>query len=116
MPAVQPILHRDFWKLASLLKEKGVTWGILGNPFHLNDEVCKRLYEHGCRKYQLSLDGMEQMHETFDNDIGRELLNKWGIPENFTARAFVLLGYCEGEYPKAKPRRDGRVVIVDEEV
>ena len=45
--------------------------------------------------------------ETFDNDIGRELLNKWGIPENFIARAFVLLGYFEGEYPKAKPRREG---------
>ncbi len=53
--------------------------------------------------------------ETFDNDIGRELLKKWGIPENFIARAFVLLGYCEGEYPQSKPRRDGRVVIVDED-
>ena len=53
--------------------------------------------------------------ETFANDIGRKLLNKWDIPEGFIARAFVLLGYCEGEYPKAKPRRDGRVVIVDED-
>ena len=60
-----PILHRDFWKLAELLKEKGITWGILGNPFHLNDAVCQRLYDHGCRKYQLSLDGMEQMHDLF---------------------------------------------------
>ena len=60
-----PILHRDFWKLASLLKEKGITWGILGNPFHLNDEVCQRLYDYGCRKYQLSLDGMEDMHDLF---------------------------------------------------
>lgn len=54
--------------------------------------------------------------ETFDNDIGREMLTKWGIPEGFVARAFVLLGYCEGEYPKAKPRREGRVVVVDEDV
>ena len=29
--------------------------------------------------------------ETFDNDIGRERLKKWGIHENFIARAFVLL-------------------------
>ncbi len=32
-------------------KEKDITWGILGNPFHLNDEVCKKLYDSGCRKY-----------------------------------------------------------------
>ena len=60
-----PILHKDFWKLAELLKEKGLAWGILGNPFHLNDEVCQRLHECGCRKYQLSLDGMEEMHDMF---------------------------------------------------
>ena len=53
--------------------------------------------------------------ETFDNDIGREFLKKWCIPDNFIARAFVLLGYCEGDYPHIKPRRDGRVVIVDED-
>lgn len=59
-----PILHRDFWKLAELLKAKGITWG---------------------------------------------------IPENFIARAFMLLGYCEGDYPHSKPRRNGCVVIVDED-
>ena len=32
--------------------------------------------------------------ETFENEIGKELLNKCGIPENITARAFVLLGCC----------------------
>ncbi len=53
--------------------------------------------------------------ETFDNDIGRELLKKWCIPDNFIARAFVLLGYCDGEYPQSKSCRDGRVVIVDED-
>ena len=60
-----PILHKDFWRLAGLLKEKKITFGILGNPFHLNDEVCKRLYEHGCRKYQLSIDGMKEIHDSF---------------------------------------------------
>ncbi|MBQ2664859.1 MAG: radical SAM/SPASM domain protein, ACGX system [Clostridia bacterium] len=60
-----PILHKDFWKLAALLKEKNITFGILGNPFHLDDEVCKKLYDHGCRKYQLSIDGMEETHDMF---------------------------------------------------
>lgn len=60
-----PILHKDFWRLAELLKEKEIAWCILGNPFHLNDKVCKRLYDHSCRKYQLSIDGMEEIHDSF---------------------------------------------------
>jgi radical SAM/SPASM domain protein of ACGX system len=60
-----PILHHDFWKLAALLKEKQIPYGILGNPFHLSDAVCQRLHDNGCRKYQLSLDGMRETHDRF---------------------------------------------------
>lgn len=60
-----PILHKDFWKLAKLLKEKNIRWAILGNPFHLDDKVCQKLHEHGCVKYQLSLDGMRETHDMF---------------------------------------------------
>lgn len=58
-----PILHKDFWKIVKILKDKEIPFGILGNPFHLNDDVCKRLREHGCRKYQLSIDGMKKTHD-----------------------------------------------------
>ena len=37
----------------------------MGNPFHLNDEVCKRMKELGCEKYQMSIDGMEKTHDYF---------------------------------------------------
>ena len=37
----------------------------MGNPFHLNDEVCRRLKSCGCQKYQLSLDGMRETHDWF---------------------------------------------------
>lgn len=60
-----PILHKDFWTLCELLKENGIDFGILGNPFHLNDEVCKRLASYGCKKYQLSLDGLRDTHDKF---------------------------------------------------
>lgn len=60
-----PILHPDFWKLLELLKEHEIPFTILGNPFHLNDEVCRRLKEYGCEKYQLSLDGMRETHDWF---------------------------------------------------
>ena len=35
----------------------------MGNPFHLTEEVCRRLKECGCRKYQLSLDGLKETHD-----------------------------------------------------
>lgn len=60
-----PILHPDFWRLLERLHELRIPLTILGNPFHLDDEVCRRLKALGCEKYQLSLDGMEKTHDWF---------------------------------------------------
>ena len=60
-----PILHPDFWRLLSLLKEHEVPFTVLGNPFHLTDEVCRKLKSFGCQRYQLSLDGMRETHDWF---------------------------------------------------
>lgn len=60
-----PILHRDFWRLLTLIKEHEIPFTILGNPFHLTDEVCQKLKSYGCQKYQLSLDGMKDTHDWF---------------------------------------------------
>ena len=38
-----PILHPDFWKLMVLLKSKDIPFTLMGNPFHLNDEICRML-------------------------------------------------------------------------
>ena len=60
-----PILHPDFWKLMVLLKSRGIPFTIMGNPFHLDDEVCTMLKACGCEKYQMSLDGMRSTHDWF---------------------------------------------------
>lgn len=60
-----PILHPDFWRLLDLLRQNGIPFTILGNPFHLNDAVCQRLKACGCEKYQLSLDGLRETHDWF---------------------------------------------------
>ncbi|MDE7230549.1 MAG: radical SAM/SPASM domain protein, ACGX system [Oscillospiraceae bacterium] len=60
-----PILHPDFWELLKLLKKYEIPFTILGNPFHLNDVVCRELKSLGCEKYQLSLDGMRETHDWF---------------------------------------------------
>ncbi len=51
--------------------------------------------------------------ETFDNEFGEMLMQKWEIPSTMIARCFVLLGYYEGEYPAIKPRKPGRSLIVE---
>lgn len=51
--------------------------------------------------------------ETFDNEIGAALLREWNIPENYIARCFVILGYCNGEYPQTKPRKAQRSKIIE---
>ena len=58
-----PILHSRFWDILALLMERDIPFTILGNPFHLTDEVCARLKEYGCDKYQLSIDGMRETHD-----------------------------------------------------
>jgi radical SAM/SPASM domain protein of ACGX system len=60
-----PILHPDFWKLLGLMKERTIPFTIMGNPFHLSDEVCRRLKEYGCQKYQMSIDGQRETHDWF---------------------------------------------------
>ena len=60
-----PILHPDFWRLLELMHEHDIKFTILGNPFHLNDQVCRELKWYGCEKYQLSLDGLRETHDWF---------------------------------------------------
>ncbi|MEE0026454.1 MAG: radical SAM/SPASM domain protein, ACGX system [Atopobiaceae bacterium] len=60
-----PILHPDFWRIMGLLCERGMRIAIMGNPFHLTPEVCSRMRELGCVKYQLSLDGLRATHDKF---------------------------------------------------
>ena len=51
--------------------------------------------------------------ETFENERGRELMKEWGVPENYCAVCFVILGYIKGEQPHTKPRRPGRIKIIE---
>lgn len=41
------------------------------------------------------------------------LLRDWNIPEDMIARCFVTLGYPLGEYPKPKPRKNNRTLIIE---
>jgi len=81
-----PILHPDFWKLLELLKEEQIPFTIMGNPFHLSLDVCKRMKECGCVRYQLSIDGLRETHDwfrkpgSFDETLGKiKVINDSGL-------------------------------------
>ena len=50
-----------------------------------------------------------QVHET---DAGRELLRKWGVPEGYAGVGNCILGYPDGEIPKAAPRKENFIIRV----
>lgn len=52
-------------------------------------------------------------YETFNSDEGKELMKKWGVPENYSCQGFVILGYIDGMQPHSKPRNLGRIKIVE---
>ncbi|MBQ8099236.1 MAG: radical SAM/SPASM domain protein, ACGX system [Bacteroidaceae bacterium] len=60
-----PILHPRFWNLLEEVGRRRIPFTIMGNPFHLTVKVGQRLKSLGCRKYQLSLDGLRQTHDAF---------------------------------------------------
>ena len=87
-----PILHPQFWRFAEELHSRGIHWMILGNPFHLNEEVCRRLYQLGCSLYQQSMDGLLAFHDymrkpgSFAATLqGLKLLNAAGIKTDLMA-------------------------------
>ncbi|MBQ6595695.1 MAG: nitroreductase family protein [Clostridia bacterium] len=52
---------------------------------------------------------------TFASPEGQVLQKRWGVPEEYEARCFVLLGYRRGDHPAEKPRKPGRSLIVDQD-
>jgi len=58
-----PLLHKKFWNMLELLKSQNLAFSILGNPFHLSEEVCQKLKYYGCERYQLSIDGLRDTHD-----------------------------------------------------
>ena len=54
---------------------------------------------------------IHRARQVFDAPEGKELLKKWGLPENLRGVGNCILGYPE-ETPDARPRKDGRIVKV----
>lgn len=54
---------------------------------------------------------IHRARQVFDSPEGKELLKKWGLPENLRGVGNCILGYPV-EVPAARPRKDGRIVKI----
>ena len=54
---------------------------------------------------------IHRAYQVFESPEGKELLRKWGIPEQYTGVGNCILGYAAQE-PEAKPRAEGRIVKI----
>lgn len=50
--------------------------------------------------------------EEFEKEEGKALLKKWGINGDYIGVGHCILGYADGEKPKAKPRKDNYARII----
>ena len=51
--------------------------------------------------------------EEFESEEGKALLKKWGIEGDYEGIGHCVLGYPDGDVPKAKPRKENYVYDVD---
>ena len=50
--------------------------------------------------------------DVFEKPVGKELMKKWGIPENYVGVGNCILGYAD-EAPEARPRKENYIIKVD---
>lgn len=81
-----PLMYPEIWEFFEILRENSIKFSILGNPFHLNNEVAEKLKSLGCYNYQMSLDGLKDTHDfirkpgSFDATLEKiACLNQAGI-------------------------------------
>ena len=64
--------------------------------------------------YALGVDScyIYRAKESFETEEGRALARSWGVPDSYIGVGTAILGYRSGDYPAARPRKDGFIVKV----
>ena len=60
-----PLLRKDWREFVGELRRRGKAVTVMGNPETITAETARTLSELGVRRFQLSLDGLEQTHDAF---------------------------------------------------
>ena len=68
-----PLLREDFPDFMEYAKKKNIRTGILGNPFPLTKENLEMLCKNELYRYQISLEGLQNMHDSIRGKGNYEL-------------------------------------------
>ena len=91
-----------------------VIFGQRDFPFNVADAFC--IAENMIlAAHALGIDSciISRAEETFALPEGKAFMQDWGVPDTMEAKAFVILGYHIGDYPKVKPRKDCRSIVIE---
>lgn len=132
MGAQSPIIVvvQDAPTIEKLSKMNAAVMGVSSDPFYgaptviivLADKSRSTYIEDGSlvmgnlmnAAYAVGVDScwIHRAREVFDTEEGRALLAQWGIEGDYAGIGHCILGYRDGELPKAKPRKDTYVYRV----
>ena len=62
--------------------------------------------------YGLGSCWIHRAKEEFERSEGKEILRELGIQGDYEGIGHCILGYVEGDYPEAKPRKDGWSYVI----
>ena len=55
---------------------------------------------------------IHRARQVFDSPEGKELLQKWGLPEHLRGVGNCILGFPACDHPDPAPRKDGRILFI----
>lgn len=66
----EPLLRKEFFDIMSVANELGFSWGMTSNGTLIDDSVAKDLRRVGMKTISISIDGLEETHDTFRRTEG----------------------------------------------
>ena len=116
--------------IAKLSKMNAAVMGVTSDPFYgaptvivvLADRSRGTYVEDGSlvmgnlmnAAYSIGVDScwIHRAKEVFESEEGQALLKEWSIEGDYIGIGHCILGYRDGELPKAKPRKENYIYIV----
>lgn len=66
----EPLLHPRFFEIAETVRDRGLFWGMTTNATLIDDAAALKLRQTGMSTVSVSLDGMEQSHDSLRQQKG----------------------------------------------
>ena len=66
----EPLLRRDFFDIMNYANKLGFRWGMTTNACLIDDNIAKKLYESGMKTVSVSIDGLEDTHDSLRGKKG----------------------------------------------